>query len=58
MPTTRSSSRHAAGDDKRVLFVGHNPDFEQVVHDLTGGAVEMKKGGVAGVRMRRPPTAS
>ena len=22
---------HAAGDDKRVLFVGHNPDFVQVV---------------------------
>jgi phosphohistidine phosphatase len=42
----------AAGDDKRVLFVGHNPDFEQVVHDLTGGDVDMKKGGVAGVRMR------
>jgi len=43
---------HAAGDDKRVLFVGHNPDFVQVVHDLTGGDVDMKKGGVAGVRMR------
>ena len=43
---------HAAGDDKRVLFVGHNPDFVQVVHDLTGGNVDMKKGGVAGVRMR------
>ena len=43
---------HAAGDDKRVLFVGHDPDFTQVVGDLTGGHVEMKKGGVAGVRMR------
>jgi phosphohistidine phosphatase len=43
---------HAAGDDKRVLFVGHNPDFVQVVHDLTGGDVDMKKGGIAAVRMR------
>jgi len=43
---------HAAGDDKRVLFVGHNPDFVEIVGDLTGGRVEMKKGGVAGVRMR------
>jgi phosphohistidine phosphatase len=43
---------HAAGEDKRVLFVGHNPDFVQIVHDVTGGEVEMKKGGVAGVRMR------
>ena len=42
----------AAGEDKRVLFVGHNPDFEQVVHDLTRGEVDMKKGGIAGVRMR------
>jgi phosphohistidine phosphatase len=42
----------AAGDDKRVLFVGHNPDFVQIVHDLTGGDVDMKKGALAGVRMR------
>ncbi len=42
----------AAGDDKRVLYVGHNPDFEQVVQDLTGGTVDMKKGGLAGVRMQ------
>jgi phosphohistidine phosphatase len=42
----------AAGPDKRVLFVGHNPDFEQVVHDLTGGEIDMKKGAVAAVRMR------
>jgi phosphohistidine phosphatase len=43
---------HAAGEDKRVLFVGHNPDFVQIIHDVTGGEVDMKKGGVAGVRMR------
>jgi phosphohistidine phosphatase len=43
---------HAAGENKRVLFVGHNPDFVQIVHDLTGAICEMKKGGVAGVRMR------
>lgn len=42
----------AAGEDKRLLFVGHNPDFEQIVHDLTGAAIDMKKGGVAGVRMQ------
>jgi phosphohistidine phosphatase len=42
----------AAGDDKRVLFVGHDPDFTQVAHDLTGARVDFKKGGVAGVRMR------
>jgi len=41
----------AAGADKRVLFVGHNPDLPQIVGELTGGRVELKKGGVAGVRM-------
>jgi phosphohistidine phosphatase len=41
-----------AGEDKRVLFVGHDPDFTQVVFDLTGARVDFKKGGVAGVRMR------
>src|SRR4051794_26965035 len=41
-----------AGADQRILVVGHNPDFEQVVYDLTGGRVEMKKGGVAGIRLQ------
>ena len=43
---------YAAGEDKRVLLVGHNPDFEQVLCDLTGARVELKKGGVAGVRLK------
>ena len=42
---------HAAGDDRRILLVGHEPDFSQVVHDLTGARIELKKGGVAGVRV-------
>jgi phosphohistidine phosphatase len=41
----------AAGEDKRVLFVGHNPDFVQVVGDLTGATIELKKGGIAAVRV-------
>ena len=41
----------AAGADKRVLVVGHNPDFEQVVHDLTGARIALKKGGLAAVRL-------
>jgi phosphohistidine phosphatase len=39
------------GDDARVLIVGHEPDFSQTVHDLTGGRIDLKKGGVAGVRV-------
>jgi len=39
------------GSDGRLLVVGHEPDFSQVIHDLTGARVDFKKGGVAGVRM-------
>ena len=38
------------GPDARVLVVGHDPAFTQVVHDLAGGRVDFKKGGVAAVR--------
>jgi phosphohistidine phosphatase len=38
-------------DDARVLVVGHEPDFSQVVHDLTGGRIDLKKGGIAAVRV-------
>jgi phosphohistidine phosphatase len=40
-----------SGPEERVLIVGHNPDFVQIVHDLTGARVDLKKGGVAGVRV-------
>lgn len=43
---------HASGEDDRLLLVGHNPDLEQVVADLTGGRVELRKGGAAGLRIR------
>jgi len=41
----------SAGPDQRVLAVGHDPDFSQVVHDLTGGRVDFKKGGIAAIRL-------
>lgn len=37
--------------DERVLVVGHDPDLSQLVHDLTGARVGLRKGGVAGVRV-------
>ena len=37
--------------DARVLVVGHEPDFSQVVFGLTGGRIDLKKGGVAAVRL-------
>jgi len=39
--------------DGRVLVVGHEPDFSQVVFDFTGGRVDFKKGGVAAIRIER-----
>jgi phosphohistidine phosphatase len=43
-------ARHDA--DAKVLVVGHNPSFAQVVHDLSGARVDFKKGAVAAVRLR------
>jgi phosphohistidine phosphatase len=44
----------AAGPDQRVLVVGHEPDFSQVVYDLTGARIDLKKGGIAAVRLDGP----
>jgi len=41
----------ALDGEGRILVVGHEPDFSQVVHDLTGGMVDFKKGGIAAVRV-------
>ena len=38
------------GADARVLLVGHEPDFSQLVRDFTGGRIDLKKGGIAVVR--------
>lgn len=40
-------------DDARILAVGHEPDFSQVVHDLTGARLDFKKGGVVAIRLDR-----
>lgn len=42
---------HGHEDDAKLLFVGHEPDFSQVVHDLTGARLDLKKGGIAAVRL-------
>jgi phosphohistidine phosphatase len=35
----------------RVLLVGHEPDLSQVVADLTGARIDLKKGGLAVLRL-------
>lgn len=39
------------GADARVLVVGHEPDFSTLIGELTGGRVDVKKGGIAAVRL-------
>jgi phosphohistidine phosphatase len=43
----------AHDEDAKVLVVGHEPSFSQVVHDFTGARVDFKKGGVAAVSAKR-----
>jgi phosphohistidine phosphatase len=51
--TRQEALELAAGDpDNRILVVGHNPTFEQVIYDLTGARADLRKGAVAGVRLR------
>jgi phosphohistidine phosphatase len=37
--------------DGRLLLVGHEPDLSRVVGDLTGARIDLKKGGLAVVRL-------
>ena len=42
------------GADARVLLVGHEPDLSMIAGALTGGRVELKKGGLAVLRLDGP----
>jgi phosphohistidine phosphatase len=49
-----SQARAAAAEipvDGRLLLVGHEPHLSRVVAELTGGEVNLKKGGLAVVRL-------
>jgi phosphohistidine phosphatase len=41
----------AVGADGRLLLVGHEPDLSSVVAELTGARADLKKGGLAVVRL-------
>jgi phosphohistidine phosphatase SixA len=46
---------HSAGSPKRPVFVGHDPDFSELLGVLTGfDAIEMKKGAMARVDIDLP----
>jgi phosphohistidine phosphatase len=49
-----SEALHVLGNadaDARVLLVGHEPDLSDLAAELTGGRVDLKKGGLAVVRL-------
>ena len=41
--------------DGRLLLVGHEPDLSRIVGDLTGARADVKKGGLAIVRLDASP---
>jgi phosphohistidine phosphatase len=41
----------SVGGEGRVLLVGHEPDLSNVIAELAGGRVDLKKGGLAVVRL-------
>ncbi len=42
---------HRVRDDGRLLVVGHEPDLSRTVGELTGARADIKKGGLALVRL-------
>ena len=40
-----------SGSHERVLLAGHEPDLSQTAGELSGGRVDLKKGGLAVVRL-------
>jgi phosphohistidine phosphatase len=43
---------------KRVLLVGHDPDFSALASALTGAAIELRKGAIARIDMREASSAA
>ncbi len=43
-----------AGDPRRPLLVGHDPDFSEIVSELVGTPIPMRKGTLARIDVERP----
>ena len=57
-PDTIEAILRDAGDPVRPVLVGHDPDFSELLEDLTGSSgLEMKKGAIARIDIERPPAA-
>jgi phosphohistidine phosphatase len=42
------------GQSGKVLLVGHQPDMSEIIHFLTGGMADVKRGGMATIDLDRP----
>lgn len=51
LPVPVAPSAHDSPSPTRLLIVGHEPDLSTVVGQLTGGRIDLKKGGLAVVRI-------
>ena len=45
------------GSARRVLLVGHDPDFSAIASSLSGAAIELRKGALARIDLQDGPTA-
>ena len=43
-----------AGSPRRPLIVGHDPDFSELVSELVGAPISMRKGALARIDLERP----
>ena len=57
-PAALQALAGAAGEHERVLLVGHEPDLSRTAGELAGGRVDLKKGGLAVVRLESPAHAA
>ena len=46
-----------SGNPERPILVGHDPDFSDLVSELVGSAVALKKGALARIDLASPPAA-
>jgi phosphohistidine phosphatase len=51
LPTPVAPAAQDSPPPTRLLIVGHEPDLSTVVGQLTGGRIDLKKGGLAVVRI-------
>ncbi len=54
LPSRPRAAASQAAPPARVLLVGHEPDLSTVVAELTGARIDLKKGGLAIVRIDGP----